>query len=470
MSDQIELNPLHLSHKIGKLVPRWRRFASSGGASTRNESPFLGEFPGLSAFRQVQDLPEHDPLRLPLLRWVHRLTDARIHIPWAHHDAELSYRQKHALVLPFETSLSLSEIRKNGVSSTFERSSSSRKRTLLSSEGERAQWWMALEGCEAELSAHRIERWARYHEVSTRLGVSSQDEMWSPLGKPQGEEVEQGFFLDRLAEQANVVLELTDDAAQAHFKRGWASLAEALSAHEAPEGWPARLALDSLRELWGMSDLFRGLDLSLSLPPLPARLCPQSFPRAAATMGRALCVALIPHDVPFVRGRDPDDLLGHEIAELFHRWSCSPVFQARKLGLSQRTLEEYRRHWALAQLASLRLAAARLLIMRGALTGTRVLERVFEETTRRLLGRSLPLSSALARFEIRHDEPARFVAFFSAARRETELRNSYDEDWYESPRAQEQLRAEISLPASRERNLDNLRVCTTEILERLALG
>jgi hypothetical protein len=438
-----DLDPFSLSRKLAHGNERqavWREALTQGPSLS---DPFQGEpFPGKSTYEWAEKLPPGDPLRASLLRWIHRLTDLRVHVPWLRQDADLERRSLHLLREPEEVQLTLAEIR---------------ARALRESGEIAGSYFRGLASAEGALSFHRALLWTRRVEVALRLGLSPSEVLPLPIAP------EESPSLEALARR---LLRDTMDAAQETQSGGWAGLVEAGLAGQATEGWPARLAADSLRTLFGARELFHSVDLRV--PRLPARLCPMSFPRAGALIGRALSKALAPTDVPFVVARDPDDLLGHEVAHVFLWWSTSQPFQQRVLGLSPSAAQEQSRHLRVALLAHVRLAAARLLLAQAALRGQQALAEAYPEVTTSLLGEPLPETSALVRFQVRWDEGARFAALLGSLADVASFIDRYDEDWFRNPRFQEELRARLMLPAGRTCSADRCGAGLEQIMQRLA--
>ena len=428
--DSNHFNPLFLSIELGKFASQLNQFQR--GKLSHRAPFFTREFPGLSTYQQVETLHAEDPLRKPLLRWIARLTDTRIHLPWLQKDQSLEFDERHSIREPTELHLSLAEIRRSA---------------LGAQEHQVEHWWKNYARHEASLSEHRIEHWARRAQVSARLGIESHSDFWQST-------FTEGEVHKGLLDLARLVLTETQDASENAWGIGWALFSRAGLALDAPEGWPARLAQDTLRELLGARELFRAVVLQPG--GLPKRMAPMSFVRAGSQIGRALSHALRPKDLPFVLSFDPNDLSGHEAAELFAMWMSSPVFLKRKLGLGSSAWGQAQRHYGSARLAHLRLAAARLSLYELALRGPRAVSEEFSALSFAFLGRELPQSAALSRFRVRADEPARFCATLRAALKNHELTEDYDEDWLENPRAQEQLRAEWSTPCTLQRPLSEV--------------
>jgi len=418
-SDSEHFDPFRLSVELGRIDERIRAARLSG--RERGADPFsFREFPGKSTLEAVQELPDYDPLRPALIRYIVRLTDERIHQPWQDEDRRLQ-GTKHPVREPVEDALNLVEIRSAALGADANLADS---------------WWRSYQRAERALSEHRILRFERRRQVHERLGVSEPFSFWDP--------VTPGEDQPTLPELAGRFLRATNDAAETQWGQGWGAIVRAALGTKSPEGWPARLAPDTLRELFSAPELFRGI--SVEPGRLPARLAPASFSRAGARIGRSLARVLRSRDVPHVIAHDAYDLGEFEMAELVIAWSLCSAFRQRRLGLSRREVLESRRHYASARLAHARLAALRLLMMHAASRGRAALREEFGGISVQGLGMELDASAPLARLDARLDEPLRFSACLSAAAKEFELIQEYDEDWWDNPRAQEQIRAELSGP------------------------
>jgi hypothetical protein len=433
-----DVDPFSLSRMLGQCAQRYSVFLRSVPLAPTLADPFLGEeFPGKATCEWIEKLPSGDPLRAPLLQWSRRLIDHRIHVPWRIKDADLSYRTPHGIADPEDVCLSLWDIR---------------LRALGSDEPEGEAWWSAMDRVEGAVSAHRRELWARHRQVFERLGLEGRQVFRAPVVSGEGGEDP----VESLAKLAEKLLRDTSDAAEQLWGAGWARLVRASLAIEAGEGWPARLAPDTLRSLLGRRELFLGAELQPG--NLPRRLAPISFVRAGHQVGQALAAALAPGDVPFVVAREPDDLVGHRLGWLLGLWMATVPFLQRGLGLSKARAVESRRHFQLATLATGRLAAARYLTARAALGSSSEFGQRYSEITGRLVGTPLPETSSLVRFSIHLDEGARFSAFLSAHAWIQRWIEVYDEDFYENPRFQQELRAELSRPGASTLPLDDCQV------------
>lgn len=440
--------PFELSRLLERCAESVRRFERHGGAH-----PFgSAHFPGKSTFDAVLELHPSDPMRIPLLRAVHRLTETRIVVPFLTHERQLIHADQIRLVEPVDGSLSRHEMRVH---------------LLRASGKEQLAWSRSWARHERALSDHRLQLFQAYKEISERIGVPDPMEFWDPLGSAGSPEVEVGAAVTtpsavellapaaapqatraaKMRELAMLLLQQSHDAAQQVMNAGWEGFLSVATGHEAGEGWPARLAPDALRALLNAPELLRGVELDPG--PLPERAVPASFPRALAQVGRALSWALAPRHVPFVVRHDGEDLRGHFAASLLLFYSCSDVFLKKVLGLSGARLERTSRALSGALLAHLRLSAVRAALLSDLFgpQGT-ALESYQELSAQLLLGEDLPPSSALGRFSVRRDEAARFSGLLWAAAVTLQLTEEYDEDFWRNPRMQQWLRAELSQPAA----------------------
>jgi hypothetical protein len=408
-----DLDPFTLSRRLSGVADRYRAFSHSLSEHEAIHHPFGRDlFPGLSHFRWAQALPESDPMRVPLLRWIYFLADARINVSARSYEADLEYREKHPVTQPVSGKLSLSELRREA---------------LLAKRGSAADFWRARAQFEGKLSAHRLAFTARKQEIAERMGGTVLHQFWSPF--------EESGDVRALAQR---VLTETDEAAEHFLGRGWSEFVEGGLARAAAAGWPARLAPDVLYELFHEKELYQSVTIDLGA--LPERICPASYLRAAARLGYELSRALVAQDLPFVLSFDPHGGSHEELGALFLLWVVSPAFHSKKLKLSRQEAGEMTRALAPAVLAHVRLTAARALV-EGALQESET--RIVDECRRvmfALCREELPDSAALARFRVPDNAATRLAALLSAFSWEAELVQEYDEDWYLNPRAGQDLR------------------------------
>jgi hypothetical protein len=207
---------------------------------------------------------------------------------------------------------------------------------------------------------------------------------------------------------------------------------------DAGEGWPAKITSRWLRSVFGRGPLFDGL--SLRVEPLPEPLGAASFARALGRVGAELAFGDRPNDVPFSVTRDPFDLVEARRAALFGGLVLEPAFHARRLGLGPGRARDQARAVARASVVWLRIAALRVLAYAD--LGETDRSADYAEHCERCLGR--PLSRELAGV-LPAPSPSsalELAAVFAAARDREALREAFDEDWFENPRAHEAIRHE----------------------------
>lgn len=422
MCQDVDWDPLRLSRDLERSYERYRAFRSSLHTTATVPHPF-GErpFPGKTQFDAVLQLPSDDPLRGPLARWLQFLIEERIQIPATVHESRLLRFERNHLEDPFQVEITLSDCMRRAFSAA------ARQRA-----GEAEQWWRAYERHEKPLADHRQVIWQRRVEIRERLGVTPSA---FPVADPAA-----------VCRRADEVLAETQDFADDTIQPGWVGLIQARLGLGAANPWPARLTHQTMFELLGEGALLRGIRANCFA--VPERLTPSSFLLAARRVGMATAQALAPRDLPFVVRMDPAHRAGHLLGALFCHWFSSDSFARRRLGATGNEAESFVRHMELLRVAEMRTSAARVLLFYGVLKGQSALEQIWEQVSSRVLARATPPSAALARFNPAWDEPVRFQARLAARSWVDDLRESYDEDWLENPRCQEDLRARFCLPAA----------------------
>ncbi|MBK7585191.1 MAG: hypothetical protein IPI67_34010 [Myxococcales bacterium] len=418
MSSEVEeLDLLRLDRQLGRAVvdwARWRRRLRRGAAL--EQDPFATyAFISRLGYESVRDLPEHDPLRAPMLRWLYRLVDDRANLSGLVAVASARAVDRHPVDSPEHATLTLAEIL---------------QRVLRDRDVPRSAEWLAryleLAGGVAELERRISERRS---QIAEQLKLEP-DEVELPTG---------GLY-----EVAEHWLAATDDRASEFQTSGLHAYVELSLGLDAPDGWPARLSAESLAGLFRDTRLLQGLPLEPG--PLPAALAPASFARALSRLGAAFADALAPRDQPFVVAHDAFGLRRLAHGALLGGLVIERAFLTRALGLGSARAADAQRVMARVILLETRARALRLLLRRAAQRGERAHRTEFEELTARVL--SFPLRSDLAGavFVPRRDEGQRFAAPLLAASHTRALIEDHERDWYRNPRAVEQLRAEASLP------------------------
>ena len=239
---------------------------------------------------------------------------------------------------------------------------------------------------------------------------------------------------------AESVLAMTDDVFDA--SREWTETIGRSLARSADRGWPPRLSLRWIHDLFARTDLAGGLDLDLG--PLPETLGGTSFARALAQFGAAFARAALPGGAPFVLANLPYDLREARRAALFGGLAADPCFGVRGLGLTRDRARDQAREMARALVISLRLDAARVLLRSALLLPVRDQAPRFEEISERALGKALPTSLLGVLPRLSAGDATRLFGAVLAARDRRSLIEDFEEDWFRNPRAAEAIRDEQS--------------------------
>jgi hypothetical protein len=369
---------------------------------------------GLSLFRRVGEMPQNDPLREPLRRWIYRLAEQRIDQAPSNALARERTKQHRPPDAPGRQAVSFGQMLTRA----------------LGDAPRRELWARLLVAHAAPISARSVELWQRRREIAQRLGLAHPGEVEAPL--PDTPAIADGLA----ATTRERVRELGLGSLAAFFER-------AIGA-DVPGAWPARLTPARMLDYFRDSDLLRALELRVA--PLPAAFGAASFCRALGLLGAAWFEALAPHDQPFVVAHDPYGLGRHEAAALFSLLPLNARFARRHLDLSPHALPDAQRRLAQLWLLDLAVAALRVRWRKPALESERAFREAFAELARADLGLSLPENAAGALLSLGVEDEQALLGRLSALARAEQLVEAHDEDWFRNPRAIEQLRAEARLP------------------------
>ncbi len=409
-----EQDPLSLDRQLARLADRWRswrrRLARGLGLA---DNPFeLDEtLAGRTTFLAVGDLPDADPLKTPLCRWVYRLAEQRIDRE-ALVAVEAARRlELHAIEEPEEGRYPLSILLARALS-----------------EPQRG-WLDAYVENSKSLAGRFALLWERRAEIARRMGLDSPDAIELPA--------------QTTYEPAAHWLAASADMAQDFLRPEPAELVAIGMGREAADGWPARITPSAVAGLLGSGGLLDSVRLDPE--PLPAAIGASSFLRALHAVGLAWREALAPAHQPFVIAHDPYQLESHATGALFASLPLSAPFLKRQLDLGSAQAREHQRTMARVVLLESRAQALRVLLRPAALAGHKALSEAFEARLHEALGVELPGSVAGALWRLRIDDAQRFEGTLLAAGRERRLREEHDEDWFRNPRAVDQLRSEAEL-------------------------
>jgi hypothetical protein len=375
-------------------------------------------------------------LRRPLLRWVYRLMEQRINRAVLCAIASERSVERHVIDLPERARLTLAELLAQA----------------LRDPGRRAAWLESFVGrCQRHAAAVALS-WERRQEIGRRLGLEDFDAL-----EPHAA---------RVVDSAERWLEQSDGLAAEWRTQSLSELVDNALATEAVSGWPGRLTLRTLAELFRETRLLDGLTLDPG--PLPLPLAPVSFLRGLGRLGTAFSDALAPRALPFVIGHDPRGLRRRTLGAIFASVPLSTPFCRRALGLGSAVAAAQARLLWRALLIESRAQALRVLLRAAALSSRSRLEATFEEQAERVFGVVVPRSAAGSIWRLHVDDLERFAGSMLAALRVERLIEEHDEDWYRNPRAADQLRSETSLPPETALAGDELAAGSAALLRRLS--
>ncbi len=369
---------------------------------------------GLSLFRDLGELPEHDPLKHTLRRWVYRLAEQRINHQVLTELAEERKRDRPHADTPGRSAVSFATMLTRA----------------LSDAPRREVWVRVLLANAASVSDASVELWQRRRELARRMGLDAPALIEAPLPDTPA-------LAAQLADATRDRVEELSFASPAAFF-------ELAIGRDVPGSWPARLSPPRLMDYFRDGDLLRSLDLAP--PPLPASWGASSLCRALGLLGGAWLEALAPRDQPFVVAHDPYGLMRHEAAALFALLPLNPRFLQKHLDIAPHALADVQQRLGRIWLLELAQIAFRVRLRAPALAGENGFREAFSELSHRDLCLSLPRAAAGAIFPLGVEDEQRLLGNLLAVRRAEQLRDVHDEDWFRNPRAIEQLRAEAQRP------------------------
>ena len=390
---------------------------------------------GLSVFRAIGGLPEGDPLRAPLRRWVYRLAEQRIDHPTLSALTRARLSEHHHPDMPARQAASFAEMLKRA----------------LGDAPRREPWTRLLLVHAPPVSALGVELWQRRAEVARRMGLAHPGEIEAPMA-------------DVAAVADSLAAATRDRVRELGLGSLWGYLERAIGADVSGQ-WPARLSSQRLYDFFRESSLLRSLDIATA--PLPRSVGAASFIRALALLGGAWFEALAPRDQPFVVARDPYGLGRHEAASLFAMLPLNPRFARLHLDVSPHALPDMQRRLAQIALLDLATMAFRVRLRKPALAGEQPFREAFADLASTDLTLSLPQAAAGALFPLGVEDEQALVGRLLAVARTEALIEAHDEDWFKNPRAIEQLRAEASLPPATTVEPERVERALAQTLKRL---
>lgn len=363
---------------------------------------------GKTRFDAVSSMPEGDPFREPLRRWIFRLALLRIAREPIFREAR-AWHEKSALIEHPETL----------VASPHERLARILRERVPA---KRAAWIDALGKIAPQLSQAAKERDEALLEIASRMGAPDPWALRLPCDRSLVVELARDF-LDATDDLASELLGSAGDFS------GWIEL---VLARDVRGSWPVRTGR-FVEQVFDRTPLVAGL--SIDTGPMPEALGASSFVRALARFGSAHARAAAPREKPFVLAHDPSDLVPLRRGALFGSLLADPVFLRRIVGLSRDEARQSARILARSLLGAVRLEASRVLA-----NDARTPARDVEELHSRALGIPWPPSLANVLPKASLEAPVRFLAALVATSERDELIHRFDEDWFRNPHALEHLR------------------------------
>jgi hypothetical protein len=466
-------SPIDLDRALARAAGQWvdwRQRLRSAPPDDEADEGALEAFrgvTGLTLFRELRDLPAHDPLREPLQRWVYRLAEQRIDADALTRRERERRRPRQVPEAPGRAAVSLARMLAGA----------------LEDEPRRSIWLRLFLEHAAPVSEIGIELWQRRREVARRMGLSSPGEIESPLralpapAPPAADGASPLLAApaapaparDGSAEAAALARRVSErlrDRVRELGAKDAAELVGSALGQDIRADWPARLSLQRLSDYFRDGELLRSL--ALRSVPLPAPLGAASFCRALGALGAAWFEALAPGDQPFVVAHDPYGLERHQAAALFALLPLNARFLTRHLEVPRSALPDVQRRLGQLWLVSLAQAALRVRLRAPALSSERAFREAYSELVNAELGISLSPAVAGALFQLDIEDEQRLLGGLLAAERERELIETHDEDWFRNPRAIEQLRAEAHRPPRPYVTPERAEVALEAAMRRLA--
>jgi hypothetical protein len=200
--------------------------------------------------------------------------------------------------------------------------------------------------------------------------------------------------------------------------------------------WPTHASSRWLFELFAGTPLLDGITFDLG--PLPALLGAATFTRGLARFGAAWSRAASGRAGPLVIGQDATEASPLRYGALFASLLSNPVFLERRFEFSRETARSVGRALAVPSLAHARLQAARTLFDLRAMP-VRDAREVLEDALKVRIDEGM--IGLLPKLGDR--APVRVAATLLAQRDAVALRDAFDEDWFDNPRALRALREEL---------------------------
>jgi hypothetical protein len=411
------IEQLRLSRRLEALARAEERALWQKRAGQPWVDPFSGGlFPGKSLFDELSELHPSDPLRAPLLAHVFRLVVDRVQSAWAAEGRRLEFDELHAPEGPASELWTLRHALRKGAGTSL----------LL-----REAWLRAFGRRAAPLGFHLLQAAEREVEIERRLGPH----VYPPLF---GGEKDLRATGRRLRSQALEILLVQGLEAQPQMG-AWVM-------EQAAERWPAQLSHRTLLDLTRL--IPSKVRLSETAPPLPARRDPVSFLRGLHAVGAWARRAAMEQALPFVARETPSQWECQAGGYTYALLPLSMLFLSKRLGVARSERDRMARALRLALVDHLRVLVGAVEIWSAARSGVAFGREAAEEVGLQLFPEGWSPDS-VAGFLLRHsDREARLAGLLVAAAEHQRWVLTYDEDWFDSPRAVEHFWENWKLPAT----------------------
>jgi hypothetical protein len=430
------LNLVELDHRLEQASRAWRAWrmhVRSPDPDALRQDPFVGrrDVSTRATWQALQAMPPELPERESLMRWVAALTLDRV----TFEDAAELHGSRNAERHPVRSlggAWNVGDLALECVVHPEQGRRDAAARALLSrceDAGSNALFWLA-----------------RRHEAAVQLGT---DLGWLEAPLKKGTDV---------ASAAAAWVAPSDDISAEFGKGGpWHEWLHAGAALEAVEGWPAQLSAQWIYDLLRHTGLADGLKLQVDA--LPQARSGASFVRALDRFGVAIYRAQARRITGlFAMAVRPFDPRPAAYGALFASLLASPLFLKKHLGLGQARARVQAQSITRSLVVASRVLAWQAIV--AAVDDAGRAREVSCEFGRRVTGASPPLELAGVLPRYRPTACARLVGAARAIELREQLIQAHDEDWFDNPRAHEQLR-EIDVTETVLADTDSLRLAAS---------
>ena len=412
------LDLVALDGRLEQASKAWRSWRRHARHATREElaiDPFEGRraVSTRAAFRNLQKLPDEIPEKTSLLRWLAALTLDRVTFEDVVELESVRRAERHVVRDLGPGPWTVRDLCLESV--------------VHPEAGRRAASGRALVELSDDTSSNALFWLARRHEAARQLGIDGLRWLEAPIGADVS-----------IAQLAQSVLGATDDVAAELLvaDQPWHEALCVGAGIDAIEGWPAQLTSRWIYDLFSSTGIAQSAPIDLEA--MPQATCGGSFLRALDRFGIALYRARARRiTTRFSLAVWPFDPRPACYGALFASLLTSPVFLRKHLGLGQLRARAQAQALMRALVVAARLLAVQSVV--GSCEDPSVAREMHRDMGRRALRTELPIELAGVLPRIRPTTCCRLVGALRAANLRDQLVQTHDEDWFDNPRAHEQL-------------------------------